>query len=250
MGVNPFRSFPIQSWLRTGLDFVYPRVCCACGEAVHEPLSDGLCWDCRTDTLPLGPPWCETCGAVTAGRIDHAFICSDCVGHPPAYDQARSLFRYEGGVREAIHAMKYRRDFSVIPDLARLLNAGVQVHFPDFREAVLVPVPLHTHKMRMRGFNQSLELIRAMRRENPALRMWNGVRRVRNTETQTRLSKAGRRENVRGAFRVPRKRIPGVPETVVLVDDVMTTGSTVDACARALKRAGAARVFVLTLARG
>lgn len=240
----------IRTTLHSGLDLIYPRTCCACGEAIRTPHADGLCWDCRTDTLPIGPPWCETCGAVAAGRIDHAYICSDCEAHAPGYHQARSLFRFESGVREAIHALKYRRDFSVLPDLARLLTAGRQVHFPELAEAVLVPVPLHARKFRARGFNQSLELIRAMRRLAPGVRVWTGVRRVRDTETQTRLSKAGRRENVRGAFRVPRRHLGRVPDNILLIDDVMTTGSTVDACARALKRGGASQVAVLTLARG
>lgn len=229
------------------LDLLFPRECCACGKEIHSPNENGLCWDCRSDAHTLGPPWCERCGLVVAGRVDHAFVCADCREHPPRYDRARSLYRYEGGVREAIHALKYHRDFSVVPDLSRLLLAGLMTHFPDWRDLTLVPVPLHASRRRHRGFNQGLELIRGMRRLEPDLTQWRGLRRVKNTDTQTRLSKAARRDNVRGAFKIsPRAGDP--PSRILLLDDVMTTGATLDACALALK--GADEINTLTLARG
>jgi ComF family protein len=184
---------------------------------------------------------------VVAGRVDHAFTCSDCQQDPPAYDQARSLFHYEGGVRTAIHALKYHRDFSVIPDLSRILFAGLNAYVSDPYEVRLVPVPLHRKRLATRGFNQGLELISGMRRLDKRLQIWQGLKRIKNTETQTRLSKAARKSNVRGAFRVSKKE---VPERVVLVDDVMTTGATLDACARVLKRSGVLEVITLTVARG
>lgn len=184
---------------------------------------------------------------VIAGRVDHAFECNQCREHPPAYNQARSLYRYEGGVRTAIHALKYHRDFSVVPDLARLLAAGAKVHVREPESYALSAVPLHARKLRERGFNQSLELARHMRKWFPGQEVWTGIRRVKYTETQTHLTAAARRSNVRGAFRVKSKTVPG---KILLIDDVMTTGSTVDACARALKKGGAEEVRVITLARG
>lgn len=229
------------------LDLAFPRTCCACGAAIANGGETGLCWDCRSDTTPLTPPCCDRCGVAVAGRVDHRFECGDCREHPPAYTRARSLFRYEGGVRDAIHALKYHRDFSVVPDLARLLAAGIRVHADPVEGIALVPVPLHPLKSRARGFNQSGELLCAARRHLPGTKLWSGVKRAKNTETQTRLSKPARRENVRGAFRVTRHP---VPERILLFDDVMTTGSTADACAKALKKAGAKEITVLTLARG
>jgi len=228
----------------TLLDWMFPRSCCACGGAVHAVTESGLCWDCRSASTAIAPPWCERCGMVTAGRVDHRFTCARCEEHAPAFDQARSLFRYEGGVRDAIHALKYHKDFSVVPDLARLLRAGIEVYLPVTAETVYAPVPLHPRKFRKRGFNQSGEILKAL---PGGARIWTGLERVKDTETQTHLSAAGRRDNVKGAFRAEKGR---VPRHVVLFDDVMTTGSTVDACAKALRRAGAEQIHVITLARG
>jgi len=242
----------MDSWRRfrtTVLDFVFPRMCCACGNRIEAAEENGLCWDCRAEGLPLAPPWCERCGGAVAGRVDHAFTCSDCENTPPSYDRARSLYRYEGGVRTAIHALKYRRDFSVVPDLSRLLLAGLRAHVPDPGEVVCVPVPLHPSRFRRRGFNQGMELIRGMRRLDPEVRVWNGCRRVKKTDSQTHLSKAARRRNVSGAFRVPERK-GAAPVRLVLIDDVMTTGATLDAAAKALRRAGAEEIHTLTVARG
>jgi ComF family protein len=244
--MNPCSQFP-RIFIHL-LDLLYPRQCCECGNEIRDGDEQGLCWDCRADSLPLTPPWCECCGGVVAGRLDHAFVCADCTAHPPVYDRARSLYRYEGGVRTAIHALKYRRDFSVIPDLSRLLLAGLDAHFPDAGELTLVPVPLHRRRYRHRGFNQGGELIRGMRRIRNDLNVWTGLRRIKNTETQTRLSKAARRENVRSAFAL--KKGEEVPKRVLVIDDVMTTGATLDACSRILRRAGAEEINTLTLARG
>ncbi|MDA3873543.1 MAG: ComF family protein [Kiritimatiellae bacterium] len=234
--------------LRSSLDLLYPRQCCECGRDMMEGDEQGLCWDCRADSVPLEPPWCESCGGVVAGRLDHAFTCADCTEHPPVYDRARSLYRYEGGVRTAIHALKYRRDFSVIPDLSRLLLAGIEAHFPEADDMTLVPVPRHRKRIRHRGFNQGEELIRGIRRIHKHTRVWTGLRRIKNTETQTRLSKAARRKNVRSAFSVP--KAVDVPCRVLLIDDVMTTGATLSECSKVLKRAGVQEVYTLTLARG
>jgi len=228
------------------LDLLYPRACCECGSSIQEGPESGLCWDCRADVVPLGPPWCERCGLVIAGRLDHAFTCADCSEDPPVYECARSLYHYEGGIRTAIHALKYQRDFSVIPDLSSLLLAGLHAHFSEPDSLTLVPVPLHRKRQRKRGFNQGLELIRGMMKQQKGLSVWTGLKRTKDTETQTKLSKAARRENVRSAFAVKGK----VPERVLLIDDVMTTGATLDACAKVLKRSGVREVNTLTLARG
>jgi len=219
------------------LDIFYPRSCVSCGEEIREQLENGLCWDCRSDVHPITPPWCEQCGMSIAGRVDHNFICSDCRENPPVYSKARSLYHYEGGVRDAIHALKYQRDFSVVPDLARILYAGLRAHLVPEGEVWLCPVPLHPKKQRFRGFNQSEELIRYICRLDKECTLWSAVKRVKHTESQTRFSKAGRRDNVRGAFAPAVKKQTDTPR-VVLVDDVMTAGATLDAAASAVQAVG------------
>jgi ComF family protein len=232
-----------------GLDLLFPRHCCSCGAGLSAMEENGLCWDCRAASLPVVPPWCACCGAVVAGRVDHEFFCMRCAEDQPGYDQARSLFRYEGGVRDAIHALKYRRNFSVVPDLARLIAAGLLTYFPELPEdAVFSAVPLHPRKERHRGFNQGRELLRGLRAIRPGTRIWEGLRRTRDTETQTHLSATARRDNVRGAFAIHTTKT--LPSTVLLVDDVMTTGATLDACARVLRKGGVSHIYALTLARG
>ena len=230
---------------RRVLDVLYPRVCVSCGEPIAEEDAQGLCWDCRSSSLPIHPPWCDVCGVAVAGRIDHAFVCADCEEDAPVYQHARSLYRYEGGVREAIHALKYRKEFSVVPDLSHLLWAGLQAHLDV--DTVLTPVPLHWRRRMERGFNQSEELIRGMRKQGCPLPVWKGLRRVKRTDTQTQLSKAGRKANVRNAFQVKGGK---VPSRVLLIDDVMTTGATLNAAARALQKAGVSQIQALTIARG
>jgi len=237
-----------SSLFQTVLDGVYPRSCSVCGVSLQQTESSGLCWDCRTSTSLITPPWCDCCGMPVAGRLDHAFICADCQEDPPPFTHARSICRYEGGVRDAIHALKYQRDFSVVPDLARMLLAGIRTHVEPAPHSVLVPVPLHWRRRFHRGFNQGAELIRGMRKQEPSLLTWNGLKRVKHTDTQTRLSKAGRKANVKNAFQVNITR--EVPERVLLLDDVMTTGATLSEAARALKKAGVKEVNTLTLARG
>lgn len=230
------------------LDFIYPRICCTCGKEITDGDENGLCWDCRTVSLALIPPWCERCGQVVAGRVDHAFTCADCEEHPPLFQRGRSLYRYEGGVRTAIHALKYHHDFSVVPDLSLLLLAGLRTHFENASDLVLVPVPLHPKRLRKRGFNQGRELIRGMKKLDSSLKVWTGIKRIKDTETQTRLSKAARRENVRSAFAVNKRE--KAPARVLLIDDVMTTGATLHECSKVLKRAGVQEIHTLTVARG
>lgn len=181
--------------------------------------------------------------------------CGECRKSPAAFDKARSFGIYTGNLRRVILHMKFGRQERLGKRLGELL-AGPWDSLPELRERdapVIVPVPLHPSRQRERGFNQAellaAGLVRALRKGGAELRVAKGgLRRKRATPPQTGLSLAARRENLRGAFEVSHpEQIRG--RSVVLIDDVMTTGATLSACARALKRAGAERVFGLTLAR-
>lgn len=165
-------------------------------------------------------------------------LCARCVTHPPPYEWARSRYRYGSELAVAIGRFKYGRSIELGRVLGPLLG---ELPGGD----LVVPVPLHRRRLRAREFNQSLELARAAWPRVPIDPL--ALKRLRDTPPQTGLNLRERRENVRGAFVAERSRVSG--REILLVDDVLTTGATVESCARALRRAGAGSVFVLTLAR-
>lgn len=229
------------------LDLVYPRVCVGCG---GDADADGhLCWDCRTRTAVLDGAMCACCGDPVDGAPGVAFRCSWCQREEPAFDLARSAVRYRGPVCEAIQQMKYGAGLHVVSVWIPWLVACVRTHYPDRRFDAVTFVPMSPRRERERSYNQARLLADGLARELDLPVEDSALRRVRDTGTQTRLTMKDRRENVRGAFGVPQ------PERVryrrfLLVDDVITTGATVNACAQALKDADAASVHVVSVARG
>ncbi len=180
--------------------------------------------------------------------MSHSFVCGACRAHRPAFDRARAAADFRGTLQDQIHAFKYNHAFWMQQDLCDLLEGTVQAHFSPAAIDVVLPVPLFPTRQRERSYNQA-----ALLAEELALRIDRRVDeqslvRIRKTETQTHFNAAKRRENMSGAFAVVR------PEwvrqrCVLLVDDVMTTGATLDECAKALKKAGARMVWALTVAR-
>lgn len=230
------------------LDLLYPRNCIGCGRPSPEPLHH-LCWDCLSDTPKVEPPFCTVCGDPVAGTVQHDYTCFACSRQTPAFDRARSVVRYEGAVGEALRDLKYKGALWMVRDLAGLLYAGVQAEYPGVHFSAVTAVPLHPARRRARGFNQSALLGAALARRLRLPFREGLLRRVRPTVTQTGLTAPQRTANVLDAFRSGLfTRVAG--EQILLVDDVMTTGATVNACARALQKGGAAAVHVVTVARG
>ncbi len=229
------------------LNLLYPPTCCACGSPTDGP---GFCEACRARISLVRPPLCPVCGIPfpTQAGADHA--CGRCLLHPPPYGRARACALYsttlptEDPLKSALQRFKYNRDVSLAPVLADLLATHAPLLAGDYD--VVVPVPLHNQRLRWRGFNQALLLARALDRRariDPFT-----LRRHRATPSQVGLNEAERHRNVRDAFAVARPaRICG--RSVLLVDDVYTTGATVESCAVTLLDAGASRVDVLVLAR-
>lgn len=195
------------------------------------------------------PPWCDVCGLPFKGNITGPFICADCRDTPPGFDYARSVMVFDGPVREAIHQYKYHQAFWLEKRLADWLMAAAAPALRAGDWQAIVPVPLHPVKERERGFNQAERLARHLSRATGLPLNTKALRRVKHTTSQTRLTRAQRADNLRGAFAVVSgERRSG--ERLVLVDDVMTTGATLNAAATALRRAGAEAVCAWTLARG
>ena len=201
---------------------------------------------------PIRGKVCAICGErVLTPHAEAQAVCGDCGVSAPPFLCSIAYGSYEGGLRELIHLLKYGRVRPAARVLGRMLAEAVQGVAGEFASAVVVPVPLHSSKLRLRGFNQADEIARCALRNLPAgkLRLGAGVLNCRRaTESQTGLSDHQRRQNVRGAFVVTSpQQIAG--EDALLVDDVFTTGATVTECTRVLRRAGADRVFVATVAR-
>ena len=228
------------------IDQVLPPSCLACDAPVSA--AGGLCPDCWNRISFIGRPCCARCGLPFTIEAAPDTICGECARVPPVFDRARAAFLYAGAGRELILAFKMADRSWLAPRLATWLQRAAAPLLPE--ADVVVPVPLHRWRLLARRFNQAAVLARLMARQVDAIMVPDLLVRTRRTATQTRLSRLERRRNVRGAFAVRRARASLVAgRNVLLVDDVMTTGATVSACARALIKAGAGRVDVVTLAR-
>jgi ComF family protein len=217
--------------------------CCACDLPLERPLSGPVCPACWRSVLFLTPPLCERCGDALAGDATPYAICPRCSRHDPIVSIARSAGRHDAGLRQIIHAFKYGKRRALAAPLSRLMRerCGEVLAGAD----AVVPVPLHPWRALARGFNQADDLARHL---GPPV--WRVLRRVRRGPPQAALPAARRHANVRGAYAVRRlagRRLKG--RTLVLIDDVMTTGATLEACGEALAAAGATTVRALTVAR-
>lgn len=238
----------IQAYWRAALDLVFPRHCAGCGGPAGEGQEGYVCHDCLSAVHWVTDPFCARCGDPIEGVAAKSFTCSLCVQSEPAFDLARSAVRYRGPIRSLLHQFKYAEGTHLAADLGRLLAACVETHYDPALFDLMAFVPLYHRRERERSYNQARLLAEQLGRrfDRPVLR---GIRRVRDTGTQTRLHMAGRAENVKGAFVVTE---PGwvKGKTILLIDDVMTTGATLREAASALKKAGAWRVMAATVARG
>lgn len=197
----------------------------------------------------LSRPWCPRCGLPFASSAALLYspthLCSACRDREPPFERARSAVAYDGVAASAIHLMKYQRRRLLARSLGALLLPLLEELGPVDG---VVPVPLHVQRLREREFNQALALAQVVCRETGWPLWWNLLERTRPTQAQVGLDAAERRRNVRQAFLV-RDVEPVEGRRILLIDDVMTTGSTVHECARVLTRAGAGPVQALTVAR-
>ncbi len=230
------------------LDFVYPRSCQGCGRPVGDRTGH-VCWDCMAALEWVAAPMCRICGDPVYGSVGHEYGCSACAKSRPWFGQARSAARYRGPLQTMMQAFKYGDGICLTNDFAQMLLACVRTHWPRTRFDAVAAVPLHPRKQRERTYNQSGLLARTLARRMETLDMSRVLRRVKPTISQTGLSASQRQANVRNAFDTC--HADWIEERAfLLVDDVMTTGATVNACARELKKAGARDVHVVTVARG
>jgi ComF family protein len=242
----------LMSFLSYLVDIIYPLRCHLCGRFFppHEdrPPPKQLCSDCRTALSPVTHPMCTICGLPFAPLTGRDHVCENCLRKTPWFDLARAPYLYTGRLMEAIHRFKYKSETHLISSLGPLLSTFAREWIHDFADLLTIPVPLHKRRLRARGFNQSLFLARVISRELATPLDYLSLIRTRHTRAQAGLSKEERRKNVRNAFSVLNSEIIEDKE-ILLVDDVFTTGHTLNECARTLKKSGARAVICLTLAR-
>jgi ComF family protein len=235
--------------LRLGLDallsVLLAPACAACDDPLDHPTRGPVCAACWRAILPITPPICDRCGDPLPTWRDVSLPlarCPRCRRTHRVIDRARAIGVYDGALRAVIHALKYEGRRS----LARPLGQLMRQRGADMLEgaACVVPVPLHASRRRQRGFNQAGDLAQHL-----GVPVCAALRRVRATPTQTGLPAARRHRNVRDAFAATRSAHALIGAIVVLIDDVSTTGATLEACARALKQAGVTEVRALTAAR-
>jgi ComF family protein len=248
---NPLRS----AWLachgvvshaaRVALDIALPTLCVACREPVA---GEGVCPECWSKLAFIERPYCPRLGIPFVYDPGPDMLSMEAIANPPAYRRARAAVRYDEVAKVLVHALKYQDRTDLAPTMGRwMARAGRDL----LNEAdVLIPVPLHWRRGWSRRYNQSGALARIIARYSGVPVAPDALRRVRPTQQQVGLSRTDRARNVQGAFKVAADRTAEIRgRRVILIDDVLTSGATVDACARAMLRAKAAQVDVLVFAR-
>ena len=227
---------------RAALDALYPRRCPVCGEIV-TPKGRLICPSCLLRLSPVKSPVCQKCGKeVWSEEIEY---CPDCVKHRRSFARGMALFNYTEEAARSMAAVKYKNKREYLDFYGAALAARYEKQIRRMHADVLVPVPVHPSRKRARGFNQA-EVLAVCLEKRLGIPVGSGMLiRDKKTKPQKELSAADRLKNLSGAFRAG--TIPEGIKTVLLVDDIYTTGSTVEACARALRNAGVSRVYFVVI---
>jgi ComF family protein len=236
--------------LRAGLDalvgVVYPPSCIACQAATGS--AQALCPSCWSGIGFIERPYCERLGTPFAVDLGAGLLSPAAIADPPVFARARAVCRFDGTARELVHRLKYGDRQELALSLGAMMAQAGRELLPD--ADLIVPVPLHRSRLWTRRFNQAAALANVIARGAGLPFAPAALSRVKRTRQQVGLTRAQRAENLQGAFKVPPAARPGIEgRRILIVDDVLTTGATVNAAARALLRAGASAVDVLTFAR-
>lgn len=240
----------IRSIPRKLLDMILPPLCHICREGSTAESKSNICQPCLIDIEPMAGPLCGLCGRGFAGgdatEVTNRRLCGECIIQPPPFDRAISAIAYTGPIRKAIYRFKYNGDTRLAGTLASLMQTPLSaLNYASID--IIMPIPLHRKRLTERGFNQSLLLAAALSKKTGSTVDYKSLRRVRHTTPQVELNARAREMNVKGAFELS-GGLCLKDKTVLIVDDVYTTGSTIRECAKILKKEGA-RVIALTLAR-
>lgn len=237
-------------------DVVFPPSCVHCRAVVEgevggtRPAFRHLCGRCAAQLDFVRPPHCITCGHPFYGVVEGERRCVKCEGLEPAFREGRTAVLFKGPARALVIELKYHRGLHVLEDMAEIFRRAAHV-MEHVRGGVLVPVPLHPRKARERGYNQAVLLAEALARAaGEPTRVEPLLERVVDTQTQTAFDRRTRMANLKNAFALTRGADLNPALHYLLVDDVFTTGSTLNSCARTLRRAGAMNLDVVTFGHG
>ena len=234
------------------INIIYPRRChiCSCflPEDKEYNLSHYICDNCNIGLTPITNPICSICGLPFAVSAGQEHLCETCLRKNPWYDLARAPYLYSGLIAKTIQRFKYKSGTYLAPFFGTLLSAFAKELIHNPKDITIVPVPLHRRRLRERGFNQSLLLAKGLASGLGAKLDYLSLIRKRNTRVQTGLGKEERRKNVKNAFSVINRQAIN-DKKILMIDDVFTTGHTLNECSRTLKESGASYIVCLTLAR-
>lgn len=241
----------IRRFLRTCFDIVLPARCLGCGEIVD--VQGTLCASCWEAVAFLAPPWCARCGLpfeldMTEEGRKETTLCPECAQTPPLWRHARAVFRYAGVGKTLILKFKHGDRIDLVPPFGRWLAEAGRDMFTD--ADIIVPVPLHYRRLISRLYNQSALLATNLEKRTGVKAAVEVLQRVRHTPPQGHMGRTARKHNVSGAFRVKPGSAAWIKDKrIILIDDVMTTGATLNACVQVLVDEGVKSVDVLTIAR-
>lgn len=234
--------------LSTIIDLIFPPRCPICRRLMEGSHPPGVCPQCQGEIKFIESPLCSLCGLPFTADEGEDHLCGSCLTEKRYFTTARAVAIYQGALREAIPRFKYRMHSPLAKTLGSILANNCQRFLDLFAYDLVIPVPLHKLRLRERGFNQALVLAREIKKRFPLPLDYLNLQRTRDTQPQTNLKEKERRRNVRKAFELrDGQKVKG--KRILLIDDVYTTGATVNECSRVLKKAGAKRIDVLTLAR-
>ena len=234
----------MKRFLNMVADIFYPRCCPVCQKILADQRRM-ICPECEKELRPIGHPRCYKCGK----PIETGEYCRDCQKHRHVYEQGRGIFVYDGIMRRSVTRYKYYGCREYGDFYARAMYRYAQKELREWKPDLIVPVPVHRSKERQRGFNQAALLAEKIAEGLSLPVNTRGLRRIHSTAPQKKLGKYERDENLKHAFVADARYLQGV-RRVLLIDDIYTTGSTVNYCAGALKQAGIEKVWFLTLCTG
>jgi ComF family protein len=238
--------FRIRRWLQGATDVIWPPVCMHCGIGTADP--DALCTTCWTGLSLIEKPYCERLGTPFAIDYGGSLISPEAMADPPVFQRARAVCHYDAIAQSLVTRLKFSDRLETAKVMAAMMRSAGRDLLRD--ADLIVPVPLHGWRLLRRGYNQASVLAHLIAEQSKIPVEDGCLSRVKSTRPQVGLTKAERATNVSGAFRVPPEhKGDAIGRSILLIDDVLTTGSTLNAAARVLLRAGASQVDVLTFAR-